>query len=147
MRLIITRPREDADALKVTLERLGHSVILSPLLEIVPIGDPVVPDEQYQLIALTSANAARVMSRRGGLAKVRGLPVFAVGLQSAEAAWAAGFTNVRMAGGGAAGLAQPILENPASRARPLSSLFARRPAGSVCLEPCTSPPAVGRGLA
>ena len=124
MRLIITRPWEDADALKVTLERLGHSVILSPLLEIVPI-DSVVPDEQYQVIALTSANAPRVMSRRGGLARIRGLPVLAVGLQSAEAARAAGFTNVQIAGGDAAGLAKHIREAHDSGAGPVLYLSGR----------------------
>ena len=43
MRLIVTRPQEDADALKTRLEALGHKVILSPLLEILPLADAVRP--------------------------------------------------------------------------------------------------------
>src|SRR2546430_15235921 len=103
MRLIVTRPRQDAESLKAKLEALGHSVILSPLLEVVPIADTVIPDKPYQLIALTSANGARALSRHRALPKLHRLPAFTVGAQSAGAAKSVGFTNVHMAGGDAIG--------------------------------------------
>jgi uroporphyrinogen-III synthase len=107
MRLIVTRPREDADALRATLEGLGHSVILSPLLDIVPLADAVVPKEPYQCAAFTSANGIRALPREA-LARLRALPVFTVGPQSADAARLGGFADVRMAGGDASGLARHI---------------------------------------
>src|SRR5438132_1394541 len=64
MRLIVTRPQEDADALKTRLEALGHKVILSPLLEILPLADAVIRDAPYQLIALTGANGVLLFSPR-----------------------------------------------------------------------------------
>ena len=64
------------------LENLGHRVILSSLLEIVPIADAAIPDEPYQLIAMTSANGARALSPHPALSKLHRLPAFTVGPQS-----------------------------------------------------------------
>lgn len=102
MRLIVTRPIEDAAPLKRKLEAMGHEVILSPLLDIVPVEDAVIPDRPFQLVAFTSANGVRA------LAGFRHLPAFAVGPQSADAARQAGFGDVTMAGGDAVGLADHI---------------------------------------
>lgn len=110
MRLIVTRPEEDAATLKTRLKILGHDVILSPLLVIAPIAGIAIPDEHYQLIALTSANGARALSRHPDLPKLRALPVLAVGPQSAEAARLAGFANVETAGGDAVGLARHLAD-------------------------------------
>src|SRR5205814_737077 len=110
MRLIVTRPREDAEALKAKLEARGHTVILSPLIEVVPIAGTVIPNKPYQLIALTSANGARALSRHPALPRLHSIPAFTVGPQSAEAAKCAGFSDVHVAGGDAVGLAQHIAE-------------------------------------
>jgi uroporphyrinogen-III synthase len=108
MRLIVTRPIEDAKVLKAKLERLGHSVILSPLLDIVPLADAAIPEDRYQLIALTSANAARALARHPALPQLTRLSAFVVGPQSAQAAHEAGFADVHAEGGDAAGLADHI---------------------------------------
>jgi uroporphyrinogen-III synthase len=119
MRLLVTRPSQDLDALAAKLERLGHQVIASPLLHIEPRADIDIPQEDYQLIALTSANAIRCLSGSHHLASLRHLPVMAVGPQSAEAARQAGFSNITEAGGDGIGLARYIIETVAPKAGPV----------------------------
>jgi len=130
MRLIVTRPQEDADALKTRLEALGHKVILSPLLEILPLADAVIRDAPYQLIALTSANGMRALARHPALPQLRSRPVLAVGPQSAQAARSAGFSDVTMAGGDAIGLAEYIAKTGDRRKGPVLYLSGRDSAGN-----------------
>ncbi|MGE0007743.1 MAG: uroporphyrinogen-III synthase [Parvibaculaceae bacterium] len=111
MRLLVTRPRRDADVLEPRLARLGHEVIVSPLLEIVPRPEIDIPAARYQLIAVTSANALRCLSDDDRLDRLRRLPVMAVGPQSAAAARQAGFACIVEAGGDGAGLAEHIIEH------------------------------------
>jgi uroporphyrinogen-III synthase len=108
MRLLVTRPQGDADILKARLEQLGHQVIVSPLLEIVPRPDIRIPNLPYQLIALTSANAMRCLAGNAYLDRLRHLPVIAVGPQSADAARRAGFASITGAGGDGVRLARRI---------------------------------------
>ena len=61
MRLIITRPEEDALPLKAKLETRGHTAILAPLLKIAPRSQTYVPPLAYQLICITSANALKFL--------------------------------------------------------------------------------------
>jgi uroporphyrinogen-III synthase len=119
MRLLVTRPSEDADALKARLESLGHEVILSPVLTIVPHPDAFIPADNYQLIALTSANAIRCLTGSPHLADLRHLPVLAVGPQSATAARTAGFTRITEAGGDGVGLARHIIATARPEAGPV----------------------------
>ncbi|MFZ5677358.1 MAG: uroporphyrinogen-III synthase [Pseudomonadota bacterium] len=109
MRLLVTRPREDAETLKERLEALGHQVILSPLLAIAPRPDIEIPAEPYQALALTSANAIRCLESSTLLVGLRHLPVMAVGPQSAAAARQAGFSDITEAGGDGIGLARHII--------------------------------------
>lgn len=109
MRLLVTRPIEDADALTAKLEQLGHQVIASPLLHIEPRADIDIPKDDYQLIALTSANAIRCLEGSPHLAGLHHLPAMAVGPQSASAARQAGFADITEAGGDGIGLARHII--------------------------------------
>jgi uroporphyrinogen-III synthase len=119
MRLLVTRPSEDAHPLKEKLERLGHAVIVSPLLEIVPRRDVEIPSSNYQLIALTSANAIRCLAADKHLLGLRPLPVLAVGPQSAAAARHAGFAEITEAGGDGEGLARHIIAHAKPDAGPV----------------------------
>ena len=119
MRLLVTRPIEDADALALKLERLGHQVIVSPLLHIAPRADIDIPKDDYQLIALTSANAMRCLAGTRHLEALRHLQVIAVGPQSAWAARQAGFAEVTEAGGDGIGLARHIIDTVAAKAGPI----------------------------
>jgi uroporphyrinogen-III synthase len=119
MRLLVTRPWQDAQILIPRLEQLGHEVIASPLLEIAPRPDIRIPNAPYQLIALTSANAIRCLAGTELLDRLRHLPVMAVGPQSAAAAKHAGFASVTEAGGDGSGLARHILAHARPKAGPI----------------------------
>jgi uroporphyrinogen-III synthase len=125
MRLLVTRPSDDAEALKARLGKLGHQVILSPVLAIVPLADIDIPAADYQLVALTSANAVRCLAGTPHLARLRRLPVMAVGPQSALAARRAGFTRITEAGGDGIGLARHIAASAKPDAGPVLYLSGR----------------------
>ena len=71
MRVVVTRPREQAGPLASRLEELGHEVVECPLIEIEPLGEPVEVDG-YEWIIVTSPNGARelVANARGELPKI-----------------------------------------------------------------------------
>jgi uroporphyrinogen-III synthase len=119
MRLLVTRPRHDAEILRRKLVQLGHDVIISPLLDIVPRPDIAIPSLSYQLIALTSANAIRCLTGNAHLDRWRHLPVMAVGPQSADAARRAGFASITEAGGDGLGLARHIAAHARPEAGPI----------------------------
>ncbi|MFW6027430.1 MAG: uroporphyrinogen-III synthase [bacterium] len=110
MHVLITRPEPDAGRLAGHLEALGYAITLAPLMNIRRTGTP--PDlAGVQAVAFTSANGVRAFA---ALTPSRGLPVFAVGAATADAAHACGFTNVEVAGGDVDSLAALI----AARADP-----------------------------
>lgn len=105
MKLIITRPMGDALPLARKLEERGHETVMAPLLKIEARDDVILPDKNYQAICITSANA---FVRPELFGARRGLPLYCVGPQSAEAARQARFTDVRERGGNVHGLAEAI---------------------------------------
>jgi uroporphyrinogen-III synthase len=81
VKVIVTRPRDQAGPLVKRLEELGLEVVECPLIEIEPFDDPVEV-EGYEWVIVTSPNGARELARRAG----RPLPkVAAVGPGTAEA--------------------------------------------------------------
>ena len=71
MRIVVTRPREQARPLAGRIEALGHEVVLCPLIELEPISDDPIDLSPYDWVAVTSANGARELARRRtGEAKV-----------------------------------------------------------------------------
>ncbi|MDP8910657.1 MAG: uroporphyrinogen-III synthase [Actinomycetota bacterium] len=64
MKVIVTRPREQAPALVERLEKLGHDVVVCPLIEVVPLGDGPVDTSAYDWVVVTSANGASELARR-----------------------------------------------------------------------------------
>jgi uroporphyrinogen-III synthase len=67
LRVIVTRPREQAAALAERLEELGLEVVLCPLIELEPAGPPRVDVGDYDWVVITSPRAARELAeRRGG---------------------------------------------------------------------------------
>jgi uroporphyrinogen-III synthase len=97
VRFIVTRPEHDAAAVAATLEGAGHQVVLAPLLAIVG-RSAVIPQRDYQVVLVTSANGARALAGHPDRKRLKGVEVHAVGPASAAAARAAGF-GVRQAGG------------------------------------------------
>jgi uroporphyrinogen-III synthase len=108
MRLIITRPENDAAVLKGKLERMGHAAILMPLLKIVPRRGVKIPRENYQLICATSANALKFSSTYDDLKKIK---ILTVGPQSLSVSKTAGFKSCEAHGGDAHGLAVYVSNN------------------------------------
>ena len=97
MRLLVTRPRIDAQRTAAALSARGHEVRFAPLLKIESVPDPDIGPPPWQALLMTSANAARAIAVHAKLADLRSLPVLAVGRRTAEAARTAGFTDVTYA--------------------------------------------------
>ncbi len=98
MRILVTRPRPDAEAFAATLEAAGHEAVVEPLLEIQPAPptEPAPDLTAVQALLFTSANGVRALA---SLSPARDLPAFTVGPTSADAARAAGYANVESADG------------------------------------------------
>jgi uroporphyrinogen-III synthase len=64
MRVIVTRPEGQADELAEGLRRLGHEVVLCPLVRIEALGDDPVDVTPYDWVIVTSANGADELARR-----------------------------------------------------------------------------------
>ncbi len=80
MKVIVTRPREQAQPLVARIEQLGHEVVECPLIEIVRTSDDPIDCAGYEWAVVTSPNGAEEVARRA-----RNLPkVAAVGPGTAE---------------------------------------------------------------
>jgi len=64
MRVIVTRPRAQADELARRIEALGHEVVLCPVTAIEPLGDEPVDPSGYDWLVVTSPNGANELARR-----------------------------------------------------------------------------------
>jgi len=102
MRILVTRPQEDAEATAELLAERRHEAIIAPLLEVkFREGDDISLDG-IQAVLITSANGARALAARTSR---RDVQILAVGPHSAECAHDAGFTDVEHASGDATALA------------------------------------------
>ena len=102
MRILVTRPRSDAEETAAKLAALGHDPLIAPLLEIKFHAGGEIALDGVQAVLITSANGIRALAQRTARRDVR---VLAVGEQSAETAHALGFENVDHARGDAVALA------------------------------------------
>lgn len=127
MRIWITRAEPGARRTAARLHVMGHEPVVAPLLEVHPLPGAIELDGVGAL-AFTSANGVRAFA---GRCLDRGLPVFAVGGATAEAARAAGFAAVASAEGDVSALADLIA---ASQNRISGAVLApgpREPAGDL----------------
>lgn len=116
MRLLITRPQEDAIAIAELLRKRGHVPIVAPLMEVKVREGPPLALKGVQALLATSANGVRALARRTSR---RNLPVYAVGPQTAESAHSAGFKKVFSAEGDS----NTLVEFVAGRADPEKGLL------------------------
>jgi len=107
MRILITRPQEDAVRFAELLQARGHQPLCAALLAVRTFDGPELTFEGVSAILATSANGVRALARR---TKERSLPLFAVGPQTADAARAAGFAKIEYSDGDAATLAAAMLD-------------------------------------
>lgn len=107
MRILITRPQEDAVRFAEMLHARGHEPLCASLLTVQFFDGPELTFKGVSAILATSANGVRALARR---TKERELPLFAVGPQTADAAKSAGFENVECTDGDAATMATAMLD-------------------------------------
>src|SRR4051812_38556786 len=103
MKILLTRPREDAEETARLLAAQGHEPLVAPLLATNFHDGPPLSLAGIQAVLATSANGVRALA---GRTQERQVPLFAVGPQTAQAATDAGFTQVRNADGNAERLGQ-----------------------------------------
>jgi uroporphyrinogen-III synthase len=106
VKILVTRPEEDARRTAAELKARGHEAVVSQLLDIRNYDGPEVDLGGVQAILATSANGIRALARR---TKSRDVPVFCVGPQTADVARSLGFEFVKSADGDAAALALAVV--------------------------------------
>lgn len=104
MAILVTRPEPDGEATAAALRARGYRVMLAPMLRLEPVSFQLEPDAVFGGVIVTSANALRGIGEPSAIARLAKLPLFAVGKHTAQAARAAGFTDVIVADGDAAAL-------------------------------------------
>ena len=107
MRLLVTRPREDAEPLAAALGERGIEAVLEPLMSITDVDAPDLDPDGAQALLITSANGIRAFAR---CTSRRDIAVYAVGDASARAAGELGFAEVRSAAGDVDALAALVRE-------------------------------------
>jgi uroporphyrinogen-III synthase len=105
MRLLITRPTEDAEPLAAVLAERGIETMLEPLMSVVDTDAPEPDLSGVQALLITSANGIRAFARR---VAGRDIAVCAVGDASARAAGDLGFGDVESASGDVEALAAMV---------------------------------------
>ena len=108
MRILLTRPKADAERTALALRARGHEPIIAPLLELEILPDAELGDGPWAAILVTSANAVRAITGHTRRDELRGVAVFTVGERSAKAMRDCGFTNVASAGGNVIDLANLV---------------------------------------
>jgi uroporphyrinogen-III synthase len=101
-RILITRPRPDAEPLADSLHQYGFETLIEPILDIDYIPGPAFDLDGVQALLMTSANGVRAFATRDTHRHHR---VFAVGEATAKTATDAGFDSVEAAGGDVESLA------------------------------------------
>ncbi len=112
MRVLVTRPVEEARDTAAKLERMGHAPVIAPLFEVRYLKTADISLDGVQAVLVTSANGIRALALH---MSARDLPVFAVGRRSAEVARALGFHHVESADGDAGDLAALIARKLSAR--------------------------------
>ncbi len=111
LRILVTRSEPGASETAERLATAGYLPIVEPVFAIEPLPADV---PEFDALAFTSANGARQFAT---LSPRRDVPVFCVGVRTADAAREAGFANVTSADGDAGALAALIVRQLPKQAR------------------------------
>lgn len=114
MRVVVTRPLVDSERTAAALRARGYEVLIAPLLRIEPVATDC--SGGWGGVIITSANAPGAIADNPAREKLVKLPLLAVGKRSADAARAAGFSDVISAGGDVRDLARLIATRRADAA-------------------------------
>src|SRR5689334_15432014 len=122
MAVLVTRPQPDSEATLASLRARGIKALPAPMLRFEPLPFHDDHDADYDAVIATSANALRAVDLSGS--RLPGLPLFAVGGHTAEAARAAGFTDVITAKGDAGALRDLVKKRAkAGQLKPAATLL------------------------
>jgi uroporphyrinogen-III synthase len=111
MAILVTRPQPDNGATVTALRAKGFEVLPAPMLRFEPVAFALDPsDGPCGGVIVTSANALRAIEGKAAVAQLYGLPLFAVGEHTAQAAREIGFRNVISADGDATALRDLLME-------------------------------------
>jgi uroporphyrinogen-III synthase len=128
VRVLITRPREDAEPLATALRAHGVESMIAPLIEIRNLDGPSLDLDGVQALLATSANGVRAFAARE---PARNLPVYAVGDATARTARAEGFEAVKSASGNVAALAALVRDRLDPDAGALTHVAGTKVAGDL----------------
>ncbi len=109
MAVLVTRPQPDDETTATTLRARGFEVLRAPMLRFEPVAFQDDAEARFAAVIVTSANALRGIESQLAAMGLFKLPLFAVGEQTAAVARRAGFDQVTVANGGAAGLRDCVL--------------------------------------
>lgn len=105
MRLLITRPEEDARPLAAELEKRGHKTIIENLMIVNDVTHSKINFKGVQAILITSANGIRSLARAH---KEKNILICTVGDASANTARKLGYKRVSSAAGNVENLAKMV---------------------------------------
>ena len=136
MRLLVTRPGDDAERTAGALRARGHEPVVAPLLAIEFCAPAELGAGPFAAVVMTSANAARAIASHPHRAALVALPLFTVGAHTAEVARDTGFATVTSADGGWPDLARLVAERLVAERlvsvrQPLLYLAAEQRAGDL----------------
>ena len=117
MRLVVTRPEADSERTASALRAQGHDVLVAPLMRVEAL--PADLAGAWGAVVITSANAPAAIADNPAHDALVKLPLYAVGRRSAEAACAAGYSDVTYAGGDVRDLVKLVAERHADAKAPL----------------------------
>ena len=109
-RLLVLRPEPGASATVQCARELGLDPLAVPLFEIEPLSWNIPERADFDALLLTSANAVRMAGEE--LNALHGLPAYAVGEVTAQAARDAGLKVAAVGGAGIDGLLASIPDRP-----------------------------------
>jgi uroporphyrinogen-III synthase len=132
MRIVVTRPQADSERTAAALRARGHDVLIAPLLKVETMATDF--SGGWGGVIITSANAPGAIAGHPAREKLIKLPLYAVGQRSADAARAAGFTNVTSAGGDVRDLVRVITTRRADAVAPLLYLAGEDRAADLVAE-------------
>lgn len=115
---MILRPQPGAARTATRAAALGLDPVVAPMFTVRALGWAPPDPKGHDAVLLTSANAASLAG--GGLTSLLGVPCYAVGEATAEAAAAAGFDDVRVGPSDAAALLRLMEKDGVRRALHLS---------------------------
>jgi uroporphyrinogen-III synthase len=117
MYVLVTRPEPAAERTAAALIARGHKVWKVPLMQAEPVAADLSGD--WGGVIITSANAPGAIAGNPACEALIALPLLAVGQRSAEAARAAGFTEVTSAGGDVRDLLRTLATRRLNQVAPL----------------------------